>query len=613
MPTSSGAISVATGLSLNAGDPDQQLIDFLADKSALVILDNCEHLIDACAAFAERFLAATGSTTLLATSREALDVDGEQTFLLAPLPADTVDSPAVRLFVERAIAVDPRFALDGGDGATVATICERLDGMPLAIELAAARVVALSPVELLAGLDDRFRLLSGGRRRQRQRTLEATLDWSYDLLDAEEQRALRALGVFVDGFDLAAVTAVAAVDGTTALDLIEALVAKSLVERADRDGHVRFRLLETVKAYAEDRLVDAGEAEVARERHLDHFLTLVPFQGSVVGELPLALRLRADRQNLTAAVEWASATGQWPRAAELLFGGSGVVPLDFAWLEALPLVDRAIEHCAPLDTELTERLRVVRLSLLIQIADVRLFGEVLEVSASPVGGARVRAKSFLAFLAATTAHDPAAVVADVEADIEALDPSDGLVNDARIMVALSQGVAAAAADDLEAALAFCRRAQACSTEQTDANLHSVTVASLAVCEVLQGDPSTGLELIAGLEGSGLPDARGDDIRALAALAAGDLELAAEHIRAHAAHAASGRWMLEWSNSLILLTALSLAEGDRDGARRSAHPGEERSFPRRQHPGQPPRPGAGPGRPPPGPEAAAPRGRSGLPV
>ena len=566
-----GAIAVATGLSLNAGDPDQQLVDFLADKAALVILDNCEHLIDACAVFADCFLAAAGSTTILATSREALDVDGERTFVLSPLPADTVDSPAVRLFVERATAVDPRFALDDDNAASVAAICGRLDGMPLAIELAAARVVALSPAELLAGLDDRFRLLSGGRRRQRQRTLEATLDWSYDLLDAEEQRALRALGVFVDGFDLTAFTAVAAVDGATALDLLEALVAKSLVERADRDDQVRFRLLETVKAYAEDRLVDAGEAAMVRDRHLDHFHALVPFQGSVVGALPLALRLRADRQNLTAAVEWAAATGQWLRAAELLLGGSGVVPLDFAWLEALPLVDRAIEHCAPLDTELTERLRVVRLSLLIQIADVRLFGEVLEVSASPMGGARARAKSFLAFLAATTAYDPAAVVADVEADIETLDPSDRLVNDARIMVALSQGVAAAAADDLEAALAFCRQGTSLSTDQTDANLHSVTVASLAVCEVLQGDPSTGLELITGLGGSGLPDARGDDIRALAALAVGDLELAAEHVRAHAAHAASGRWMLEWSNSLILLTALSLAEGDRDGARRLLTP------------------------------------------
>lgn len=562
-----GAIAVATGLSLTAGDPDQQLIDFLADKSALVILDNCEHLIDACAALAERFLAATGSTTLLATSREALDVDGEQTFVLAPLPSDTLDSAAVRLFAERATAVDPRFVVGDDNGPTVATICERLDGMPLAIELAAARVVALSPAELLRGLDDRFRLLSGGRRRQRQRTLEATLDWSYDLLDGEEQRVLRALGVFMDGFDLGAVAGVTAVDGAAALDLVEALVAKSLVERADRDGHVRFRLLETVKAYAEDRLVDAGEATEVRDRHLDHFHALVPSRGSVYGELARAIRLRPDHQNLSAAVEWASATGQWPRAAELLLGGSGVVPLDFAWLEAVPLVDRAIEHCAPLDVGLTEHLRVFRLALLIQIEDIRLLGEVMAMGGSPFGWARAGAKGYLAFLLAITANDPAAVVADAEAEIEALDHADDLVDDARVMVALSLGVAAAAADDLGAALGHCRRGVAAGTERTDAVLCATVAASLAVCEILQGDPAAGLKALAGFEASGLPDARGDDIRALAAIAAGDLPVATRHARDHAAHAASGRWMGEWTNSLILLAALSRAEGDHEAARR----------------------------------------------
>ena len=191
--------------------------------------------------------------------------------MLGSLPTDTPDSPAVRLFVDRATAVHPEFVLTDTDTATVSAICSRLDGMPLAIELAAARITVMSPDELLAGLDNRFQLLSGGRRRSRQRTLEATLDWSYDLLEPDEQHVFRALGVFVDGFDLDAVAAVTALDRRTATGHIETLQAKSLVVRADKRKATRFRLLETVKAYAEDRLVDTGDAETARALHLAPF------------------------------------------------------------------------------------------------------------------------------------------------------------------------------------------------------------------------------------------------------------------------------------------------------------------------------------------------------
>ena len=147
-------------------------------------------------------------------------------------------SPAVQLFIERARSIEPAFTANAEVEATIAELCERLDGMPLAIELAAARVTVMSPAELIVGLDDRFQLLSGGRRRQRQRTLEATSDWSYQLLDAEQQRVFRALGVFVGGFDLAAVGAVTELGRPAVLDTVEALVAKSLVVRADR-GHRR--------------------------------------------------------------------------------------------------------------------------------------------------------------------------------------------------------------------------------------------------------------------------------------------------------------------------------------------------------------------------------------
>src|SRR4029077_3942227 len=170
------------------------------------------------------------------------------------------DSAAVRLFVDRAAAVDPAFDVTTADSAIISAICSRLDGMPLAIERAPARVTVMTTAELLAGLDDRFQLLAGGRRRQRQSTLEAMLDWSYDLLAPVEQEVFRALGVFVDGFDLDAVAALTRSDRASAMAAVEALVAKSLVVRADGGDVARFTLLETVKAYAEDRLVDAGEA-----------------------------------------------------------------------------------------------------------------------------------------------------------------------------------------------------------------------------------------------------------------------------------------------------------------------------------------------------------------
>ena len=255
-------------------DATAQIVTFLADKQALVILDNCEHVIDEAAAFVEAFLATGNPTRILATSREAFDIDGERTVVLTSFPTDTADSPGVRLFVDRATAVEPSFTLTDANTSTVSATCGRLDGMPLAIELAAARVTVMSPAELLAGLDDRFQLLSGGRRRSRQRALEATLDWSYDLLDAEEQRVFRALGVFVDGFDLDAVAAVTGLDRRTATHHVETLRAKSLVVRADKRKATRFRPLETLKAYAEDRLVDASEAEMIRDRHLGTFTRL---------------------------------------------------------------------------------------------------------------------------------------------------------------------------------------------------------------------------------------------------------------------------------------------------------------------------------------------------
>ncbi|MGX1884702.1 AfsR/SARP family transcriptional regulator [Streptomyces sp. NPDC055287] len=247
-------------------DPLLRLVEHCARRRMLVLLDNCEHVIDAAARLAEELLARCPGVTVLATSREPLGVPGEFVRPVEPLP----DPMALRLLAERGAAASPGFRVDD-DPAATAEICRRLDGMPLAIELAAARLRMLTPRQIADRLDDRFRLLTGGSRTvlPRQQTLRAVVDWSWDLLDEQERAALRALSVFAGGCDLAAAEAVI---GPEALDLLGSLVDKSLVVAAPSgDGTMRYRLLETVGEYAAERLDEAGDRPTAERRHLVHF------------------------------------------------------------------------------------------------------------------------------------------------------------------------------------------------------------------------------------------------------------------------------------------------------------------------------------------------------
>lgn len=270
-----GAVAAALALVTDDASPHEaQIATYLAPRDSLLVIDNCEHVLDEVADLLDVLLERAPRLRVLATSREALELEGEHTWRVPSLELGA-DSAAVRLFVDRARATADTFDPDPATTDVIAEICERLDGIPLAIELAAARVRNMSVADLRDNLDDRFRLLSGGRRRsrQRQQTLEATVQWSYDLLSPEEQAILRHLAVFQGGFDPADVPAVADVDRATALDLVDALAAKSLVDvRRAGDDTVRFRLLETIRLFALQRLVEAGDAEATRDRHLDHFL-----------------------------------------------------------------------------------------------------------------------------------------------------------------------------------------------------------------------------------------------------------------------------------------------------------------------------------------------------
>ncbi|MFF3337609.1 BTAD domain-containing putative transcriptional regulator [Streptomyces flavidovirens] len=251
-------------------DPLLRLVEHCARRRMLILLDNCEHVIDAAARLTEELLARCPGVTVLATSREPLGVPGETVRPVEPLP----DPMALRLLAERGAAAKPGFRIDD-DPAAAAEICRRLDGLPLAIELAAARLRMLTPRQIADRLDDRFRLLTGGSRTvlPRQQTLRAVVDWSWDLLDEGERAALRALSVFAGGCDLAAAEAVC---GTDALDLLGSLIDKSLVVAApSSNGTMRYRLLETVAEYAAERLDEAGDRPTAERRHLVHFRELV--------------------------------------------------------------------------------------------------------------------------------------------------------------------------------------------------------------------------------------------------------------------------------------------------------------------------------------------------
>ncbi|GHJ95956.1 SARP family transcriptional regulator [Streptomyces sp. NE5-10] len=299
----------------------------LRDRRGLLVLDNCEHVVDAAAELAARLLAAAPGVRVLATSQEPLGLGGETVVPVEPLAAPD----AVRLFTERAAASAPDFPADPAavgpeDRTAVEEICRRLDGIPLALELAATRVRALGVRELADRLGDRFRLLAGRRRGgpARQRTLRAVIDWSWELLSPPERVVLSRLAVFGEGGDLAAVTAVATGDGVTGgevWELVGRLVDRSLVTVADGPYGPRYRLLESVAAYALERLAERAEADAVRERHLAHYLDLAERAESELrgpDQRARLDRLDAEAGHLRAALDTAlSRSGDGARAARL--------------------------------------------------------------------------------------------------------------------------------------------------------------------------------------------------------------------------------------------------------------------------------------------------------
>lgn len=315
----------------------QTLADYLHSKKLLLLFDNCEHLIAECAQTAERLLQACPQLHIMVTSREALSIAGEEQYYVPTLSLPEVKgttsleklmrSEAVRLFIERAKAIKPDFTLTGKNAEVVIQICQHLDGMPLALELAAAQVKGLSVEQIAGHLDDRFHLLTGGSRTAlpRQRTLLATIDWSYKLLSEEERIVLRRLAVFVGGWTLEAAEAVCGFGEGSSLDqtlnLQLRLIDKSLVVPETEGGEPRYRMLETIRQYAQEKLEETGEAGKVRAKHLDFFLAWgeqagLGFRGR---EYRRWLdRMDKERDNLRSALGYAINSGQSESALRLV-------------------------------------------------------------------------------------------------------------------------------------------------------------------------------------------------------------------------------------------------------------------------------------------------------
>jgi predicted ATPase/class 3 adenylate cyclase/DNA-binding CsgD family transcriptional regulator len=399
----------------------ETLVRHLADKDTLLLLDNCEHLTDACASLADSLLRACPELAVLATSRELLGIPGELSWRVPPmsLPSerdehlvDALDaSDAMQLFRERARRTRPDFEITDANLAPVREICRRLDGIPLAIELAASRIRVLSPEQIANGLEDRFRLLTGGPRTSvaRQQTLRASVDWSYELLTEPERVLLRRLAVCSGPFDLPAAEAVGAGPGLEVhqvLDQLALLVDKSLVVADDAGAEARYRLLETVRQYALERLQDSNEEDAVRRRHRDHYVAFAT-RAALEAQSPdhdlWDDRLEAELENLRSAFRWSLAVVEPEPAMQLavslydLWFERGYVQEGSSWLdaalEASPDVDdrvraEGLAAAAIVGGLMTDARAHVRATEAVELArasgDKRLLARALNAAATAV-------------------------------------------------------------------------------------------------------------------------------------------------------------------------------------------------------------------------------------
>jgi predicted ATPase/DNA-binding SARP family transcriptional activator/DNA-binding CsgD family transcriptional regulator len=410
------------------------LVESLRARALLLILDNCEHLAEAVADLVAFLLAAAPALRVLATSRAPLGVPGEVVWRVPPLGLPVDDAPtgqhaaeSVALFTDRLRWRQPGFIPSPGDAAAVAAICRRLDGLPLALELAAARAGVLSLAEIAARLDDAPGLLTSGARvaPERQRSLRAALDWSYDLLTEDEQRLFRGLAVFAGGWQLDAAEVVgcgAGVPREAILDLLAALLDKSLVQPDDGGATARYRLLEPVRQYAAERLIASGERETVQSRHAGYFLALVETAAPALdgpAQARWMARLAAEHDNLRAALGWALARGDGTLALRLAVASQHFWYNQGHGREGLHWLEAALARADAAPVALRARALEGAGSLARMTGDFAVARECYEASlalgrVAEIPEAVARALNSLAYLAHQRGDDPDAIALATE-------------------------------------------------------------------------------------------------------------------------------------------------------------------------------------------------------
>jgi predicted ATPase/class 3 adenylate cyclase len=376
-----GAVAEAAGVQEQRGeDLASTLARALSDRPVMLVFDSCEHLVEACAGLADHLVRACPRLEIVATSREPLGIQGETIYPVPSLGVPEESAPlegikaveSVQLFVERARKVRPNFGLTGTNAEAVAQICRHLDGIPLAIELAAARVRVLSPAQIAEALSHSFALLTGGPRTAlpRQRTLEASVEWSYELLDEEERAALARLSVFAGTFSLDGAEAVCSgehLDAYGVFDVVSRLVDRSLVQIDESTGQTRYLILETVRLYGRGRLAGRGETASVRARHLDYCLGLAQQARSGLSgdQLEEWLTLMgAELDNLRTAMDWAMSSERPAAVIEL------VVPLFTFWVMRGLLAEMQHRLLAAVDAPLVgraDRARALRTASILAV------------------------------------------------------------------------------------------------------------------------------------------------------------------------------------------------------------------------------------------------------
>jgi len=477
------AVAQALGISEHASQaPMDTLCAHLSSRNVLLVLDNCEHLLDAVGQLAAQLLLHARGATILATSREPLVVDGEQLYAVSSLSlpdpgadaAQVGQSEAVRLFVARAGQQQPDFALDSHNAATVARICTQLDGVPLALELAAARVRSLSVDQIAERLGDRFRLLAAGSSTAlpRHQTLRAAMEWSFDLLVEDERVVLRRLALFAGGFRLESAMAVAsdaAIDETAVVDVLDRLVRRSLVVADTAAATMRYRLLETTRAYAVEKLEEAAEAAQLRRRHAKHYselFTVASAEWLRSADSTWWETYLPEHDNVRAALDWAFGAGGDASFGIALAGTSNEIWKYYAARrEGRQWVETALAHVGEHTPPAQQAELWLRLGMSLDTSESDAAFRALECAAGLYRqcGDRtglVQTQTFHGQLLAMIGRGEAAgeMLAALEPEIRTGIPPRLLIGylDATSFIAFLRGDLAAARTALERALTVCR-------------------------------------------------------------------------------------------------------------------------------------------------------------